>query len=56
MEQQYLLTFDVFIKEVDKIIISYAWFETEKDMEEFIEENNITVNDKLKIYSCEILK
>ncbi|MBP2661951.1 MAG: hypothetical protein H6Q69_4983 [Firmicutes bacterium] len=57
MEQQYLLTFDIFIKELDKIIPSYAWFEHEEDMNEFIHTSpKITVIDKLKINQCEMLK
>lgn len=56
MEQQYLLTFDLYIKELNRAIPSYAWFEHVEDMEEFIEiTQNITVTDKTRILQCEEL-
>ena len=56
MEQQYLLTYERFIKESNIRVQTYSWFENQKDMENFIENSiNITVIAKTRILKCEEL-
>jgi hypothetical protein len=51
MDKQYLLTY----QDKDKCFGTFAWFDTEDEMFEFINENNINVIEALKINDAEEL-
>lgn len=55
MDKNYLLTYQRIKKSCGCIETTFAWFDTEDEMEEFVEHNEIQIIDMIKINDVENL-